>query len=178
MRLIPAAAGYPLSRTPTQCSGRQLSARGRVAGLASVGHRSHKIRVRRSDYGKLLERSESPLFSLPGRRFQSRRAERRSAMPTATQNSRPHRQVARRAAVGSEFAATGGTVTPPPEDRPASVAVGQRGEYRCSCSHVLRVFGRGRHRVYFAAGNTRCDDPVMDGACPACGGNLPGKTRS
>jgi hypothetical protein len=178
MRLIPAAAGYPLSRTPTQCSGRQLSAGGRAAGMASVGHRSHKIRVRRSDYGKLLERSESPLFSLPGRRFQSRRAERRSAMPTAIQTSRPDRQVARRAASGSEFPATSETLTPPSEDPPASAAVDPRGQYRCSCGHVLRVFGRGRHRVYFAPGSTRRDDPVMDGACPACAGRLPGKIRS
>jgi hypothetical protein len=47
--------------------------------------------------------------------------------------------------------------------------------YCCECGHVLRVFGGGRHRVYFGMGDSRLDDPVMDGACPQCGHRLPGK---
>ncbi len=51
-----------------------------------------------------------------------------------------------------------------------------RGGYECSrCGHVLRVFGGGRHRIYFEPGNTRLDDPIMDGHCPECGLGLPGK---
>jgi hypothetical protein len=37
-----------------------------------------------------------------------------------------------------------------PDPRPA---------YRCECGHVLRVFGGGRHRVYFALGDLHSDDP-------------------
>jgi hypothetical protein len=51
-------------------------------------------------------------------------------------------------------------------------------EYGCECGHVLRVFGGGRHRVYFEAGNTQLDDPVMTGACPECGRDLPGKQQA
>ncbi len=61
---------------------------------------------------------------------------------------------------------------------PVSAAVGRRGEYRCECGNVLRVFGGGRHRVYFEPVNTQLDDPVMNRACPACGRGLPGKNRS
>jgi hypothetical protein len=50
-------------------------------------------------------------------------------------------------------------------------------EYRCECGHVLRVFGGGRHRVYFELTNARLDDPVMDRACPECGCGLPGKNQ-
>lgn len=49
--------------------------------------------------------------------------------------------------------------------------------YRCECGHALWVFGGGRHRVYFEPGNSRLDNPVMDGACPQCGRGLPGKSR-
>jgi len=49
--------------------------------------------------------------------------------------------------------------------------------YRCECGHALRVFGSGRHRVYFEPGNVRLDDPVMNDACPQCGLALPGKNR-
>jgi len=54
----------------------------------------------------------------------------------------------------------------------------RRGEYRCECGHILRFSGGGRHRVYFETGKTRLDDPVMNGACPACDRGLPGKNRS
>jgi hypothetical protein len=62
--------------------------------------------------------------------------------------------------------------------RHAAETVPRRGEYRCECGHVLRVFGEGRHQVYFEPGNTALDDPVMNGSCPACERELPGKTRS
>jgi hypothetical protein len=51
-----------------------------------------------------------------------------------------------------------------------------RTAYRCSCGHALRVFGGGRHRVYFEAGSARLDAPVLDRLCPGCGRALPGKT--
>ncbi len=47
--------------------------------------------------------------------------------------------------------------------------------YRCPCTHELQVFGRGRHRVYFARADTALADPVMSGACPECRAPLPGK---
>ena len=50
----------------------------------------------------------------------------------------------------------------------------RRGEYRCQCGQVLRVFGGGRHRIYFEPGDA---DPVMNRACPHCGRGLPGKNR-
>jgi hypothetical protein len=52
-----------------------------------------------------------------------------------------------------------------------------RGEYHCECGHVLRVFGGGRHRVFFGMETTRRDHPVMNRACPECGRRLPGKGR-
>jgi len=62
--------------------------------------------------------------------------------------------------------------------QPASAPTAVRGEYRCECGHVLRVFGLGRHPVYFELGDARLDDPVMNPACPQCGRDLPGKNRS
>ncbi len=51
--------------------------------------------------------------------------------------------------------------------------------YDCpECGHRLRVFGVGRHRVYFEPENTRLDDPVMDHNCPVCGHAFPGSNRS
>jgi hypothetical protein len=50
-----------------------------------------------------------------------------------------------------------------------------RGRYRCDCGHELRVFGVGRHTIYFPVENDRLDDPVMNRSCPACGRTLPGK---
>ena len=32
---------------------------------------------------------------------------------------------------------------------------GRRGEYRCACGQWLRVFGLGRHQVYFEPGSAR-----------------------
>lgn len=54
----------------------------------------------------------------------------------------------------------------------------RRGEYRCECGHILRVFGRGRHRVYFERDNTTLDEPVMNRVCPQCGRGLPGWDQS
>lgn len=65
-----------------------------------------------------------------------------------------------------------GTLTPSLE-RTAEPT--ERGTYRCECGHTLRVFGGGRHRVYFEPGSTALDDPVMTRACPGCGRGLPGK---
>jgi hypothetical protein len=52
-----------------------------------------------------------------------------------------------------------------------------RSVYRCECGHALRVFGGGRHRVYFELGDERSDDPVMNRVCPTCQRGLPGKNR-
>lgn len=66
----------------------------------------------------------------------------------------------------------------PPEASPSSGKVDQHGQYRCQCGYTLRVFGRGRHRVYFEPSNVRSDDPVMNGICPRCAHGLPGKNPS
>ena len=71
-----------------------------------------------------------------------------------------------------------GTLIAPANGSPISGVVARGGEHRCECGHVLWVFGGGRHRLYYERGNARLDDPVMNGACPACGGGLPGKNRS
>ncbi len=55
--------------------------------------------------------------------------------------------------------AAGGDVTP-------------AGMFRCECGHLLCVFGRDRHRIFFPPDNDRLDDPVMDGLCPTCGRRL------
>jgi predicted RNA-binding Zn-ribbon protein involved in translation (DUF1610 family) len=49
-----------------------------------------------------------------------------------------------------------------------------RSLYRCAaCGHELRVFGGGRHRIYFPVENLRLDDPIMTHCCPDCGRSLP-----
>ena len=70
---------------------------------------------------------------------------------------------------------TSGTLIEPPAAPAISGIVAPRGEYRCECGHVLRVFGGGRHRLYFEPANARLDDPVMIGSCSSCGRGLPGK---
>jgi hypothetical protein len=72
---------------------------------------------------------------------------------------------------------TSATLIAPSEEPPVRSIVDRRDEYRCECGHVLRVFGRGRHRVYFEPAITQLDDPVMNRACPACARGLPGKNR-
>lgn len=68
----------------------------------------------------------------------------------------------------------GATLIAPVERSPSSDDSVRGPECRCECGHVLRVFGGGRHRVYFETDNTRLDDPVMNRVCPACGRGLPG----
>jgi hypothetical protein len=68
-----------------------------------------------------------------------------------------------------------GALLTPVEPVPGPVVAENRGDYQCECGHQLRVFGGGRHRVYFEPGNVRLDDPVMNGVCPECGRGLPGK---
>ena len=69
------------------------------------------------------------------------------------------------------------TLIAPTEEPLVSRSSDRKAEHRCECGHVLRVFGGGRHRVYFEPGNTGLDDPVMNRVCPECGRDLPGKNR-
>jgi hypothetical protein len=64
-----------------------------------------------------------------------------------------------------------------PTERPLPAANPRvRPPYSCPrCRHLLRVFGVGRHRVYFELGDERVDHPVMNRVCPECGHGLPGK---
>jgi hypothetical protein len=50
-----------------------------------------------------------------------------------------------------------------------------RREHRCECGHTLRVFGLGRHRLYYEPSDTRLNNPVMNRSCPECGRGLQGK---
>jgi ssDNA-binding Zn-finger/Zn-ribbon topoisomerase 1 len=62
------------------------------------------------------------------------------------------------------------------EERAGVNRAPDRGGYECPrCGHKLRVFGGGRHRIYFEPGNAALDDPIMNGKCPECGLGLPGK---
>jgi len=71
------------------------------------------------------------------------------------------------------------TVIAPPERTPPSEDVSDRRTYTCpECGDCLRVFGSGRHRVYFVAGDGGLTDPVTNGACPGCGHGLPGRNRA
>jgi ribosomal protein S27AE len=70
------------------------------------------------------------------------------------------------------------TLIAPAEESLVSGHPDEGREYRCpECGHALRVFGVGRHRVYFEFGDARLDDPVMNRVCPRCGHGLPGKNR-
>jgi len=59
------------------------------------------------------------------------------------------------------------------------MAIGRqtRPVFTCECGHVLRVFGGGRHQVYFEMDDLRAARPVMNRVCPGCGRGLPGKSR-
>jgi hypothetical protein len=70
---------------------------------------------------------------------------------------------------------TTGTLSAPPEAPPHVRNADGSCDYHCECGHVLRVFGGGRHRVYFELTDTALDDPVMDRVCPKCARGLPGK---
>jgi hypothetical protein len=99
------------------------------------------------------------------------------ARPYPTPDDAAH---ASRVGAGSELQQRGGdpmisgTLIAPANGSPTSGIVERRGGYHCECGHVLRVFGGGRHRTYYEPGNAHLDDPVMNGACPACGRGLPG----
>jgi len=58
---------------------------------------------------------------------------------------------------------------------PPSPGPAQPNTYRCECGHVLNVFGRGRHRLYFEPEDSALVDPIMNRVCPNCGRGLPGK---
>ncbi len=83
-------------------------------------------------------------------------------MATATPMERPSR------ARGADYSSSGFE---------GLSAVGRPLEYRCECGHALRVFGGGRHRVYFELTDARLADPIMERACPQCGRGLRGKNR-
>lgn len=70
------------------------------------------------------------------------------------------------------------TLIAPPERSARSEQTDRTPVHRCGCGHALKVFGGGRHRVYFELGDSRLDDPVMNRVCPACGRGLPGKNGS
>jgi hypothetical protein len=65
-----------------------------------------------------------------------------------------------------------------PQLFPGAAADDGRGEYRCTCGYRLRVFGLGRHHVYFEPGSSRLADPLIAHTCPQCGRGLPGSNRS
>jgi hypothetical protein len=67
---------------------------------------------------------------------------------------------------------------PTVEPTSLSLVDGPHSDYRCTCGHALRVFGGGRHRIYFEPANTQLDDPVMNRICPQCGDTLPGKNHA
>jgi hypothetical protein len=60
------------------------------------------------------------------------------------------------------------------EPSSVSAIAGRRGEFRCACGQRLRVFGLGRHRVYFEPGSAQLEDPLIAQTCPRCGRELPG----
>jgi hypothetical protein len=66
-------------------------------------------------------------------------------------------------------------IAPPAGAAPAGQH--ERAAYRCACGRVVRVFGGGRHRVYFELSDARLADPLMDRVCPACDRGLPGTNR-
>ena len=71
---------------------------------------------------------------------------------------------------------TSATLVAPLEPVTPSQRPGARQNYNCpECRQGLRVFGRGRHRVYFEPADERSGELVMNGVCPGCGRGLPGK---
>jgi hypothetical protein len=56
--------------------------------------------------------------------------------------------------------------------QPAAALDAVRGEYHCDCGHTLRVFGLGRHRLYYEPGDAQLNNPVMNRSCPECGRGL------
>src|SRR5205085_11693201 len=81
---------------PSTCRG--VGPRAPRTTPSSIGAKRRQFRVRRSEYGKLVGALSELLALLASRAtFSVRRAERRSAMATATKQSRAARQLARRA---------------------------------------------------------------------------------
>ena len=73
----------------------------------------------------------------------------------------------------------GATLIAAPESLGAPSRPRPERTYACpDCGHALRVSGLGRHRVYFEQDDERSSDPVMNGTCPECGQELPGKNGS
>jgi hypothetical protein len=50
--------------------------------------------------------------------------------------------------------------------------------YGCACRNTLRVFGLGRHRVYFQRDEAGSEDAVLNRVCPDCQRVLPGKNTA
>jgi predicted RNA-binding Zn-ribbon protein involved in translation (DUF1610 family) len=72
----------------------------------------------------------------------------------------------------------GATLIAPADGTATARKPDSRPTYSCpECGHVLRVFGLGRHRVYFELGDERSHDAVMNRVCPECGHGLPGKSH-
>jgi hypothetical protein len=101
-------------------------------------------------------------------------------MATATKKSRHAKRQAESVADGARTRAGGGLMattviaSPPPSEH--SGEFDPRSTYTCSkCGHVLAVYGRERHRVYFELSDARLAEPVMSRVCPGCGLGLPGK---
>ena len=91
-------------------------------------------------------------------------------MATATQMGRTAGYGTGQVEASPEYAVVSG-------EPPVTAGSERRDQYRCECGHVLRVFGGGRHRVYFLLTDATLENPVMDRACPQCGRGLPGKNR-
>jgi hypothetical protein len=68
------------------------------------------------------------------------------------------------------------TLIAPPERSMPRARPDSRRTYVCpGCGHVLRVFGLGRHRVYFESDDDSSDHPIISRVCSDCGRGLPGK---
>ncbi len=152
-------------RRPVHCGG----ARG--LGSGSGGRRTAIRGAARSTSGtrgserglggaSLGVRSVSPALLAFGATFPLRRAERRSAMATATRTVRAPTDG------GDDDAARAslGFVTAPARPlNPERTDRTDRSVYPCECGHVLRGVGGGRHRVYFEMRTTGLDEPVIPG---------------
>jgi hypothetical protein len=68
------------------------------------------------------------------------------------------------------------TLTGPERSSPSAESQADARVYRCACGNTLRVFGLGRHRVYFQRDETGSEDAVLNRVCPACQRVLPGKS--
>jgi hypothetical protein len=143
----------------------------RRSNEAAGASRTASLKGTRWDVIACEPRSVSPALLAFGAIYALRRAERRSAMATATQTAQVATPGRHDGALASPGVVTAAPVRTLESDRTDPSV------YRCECGHALRVFGGGRHRVYFEPGRTRFDDAVLNRVCPACGQTLPGKNR-